>query len=104
VTRRRAHRPRAERPLVHELVDVPELAILAALVAVIDLVVDSIRAAHPELADHERPYWLPPPANVVILADRLLRQAARFRRAVDRYRVAVKPPPIAIATDDDVLF
>jgi len=104
VTRRRAHPPRASRPLVAELVDAPELAILAALVAVLDIVVDSLRAAHPEMADHHRPHWLPPPANAVAHADRLLRQVDRVRRAVDRYRTAVAPPPTTVATDDDTLF
>lgn len=82
------------RPTLPALTAAPELAVLAALVALLDFVTDALYAAHPELADDERPYWIPTPAAVP-LADNLLRRAAGLHRAVARYRLAVTPTPAA---------
>jgi hypothetical protein len=96
MTRRAASFLRGETPTVPELDNAPELAVLAVLLAVIDIAGDALLAAHPDLADHDRPYWFPTPAAIVH-AHRLLRCSASLRRAVHRYRVAVAAPP---ATDE----
>jgi hypothetical protein len=73
---------------IPELAAVPELAVLAALLAVLDVIDRALLAAHPELADHERPYWILTPA-VVPRAASVLRNADSLRRAVARYRLAL---------------
>jgi hypothetical protein len=70
----------------------PELAVLAALLAVLDIVVSALLAVHPELVDHERPYWIKTP-DAVRLAACVLRNANGLRRAINRYRLAVMPSP-----------
>jgi hypothetical protein len=77
---------------VSHLAAAPELAVLAALLAVLDVVVHALLALHPELADHERPYWIKTP-NAVRLAASVLRNADELRRAINRYRLAVMPSP-----------
>lgn len=96
MTRRAPTPARGATPTVPELDNAPELAVLAALLAVIDIVGDALLAAHPDLADHDRPYWYPTPVAIVH-AHRLLRCSASLRRAVHRYRLAVTTPP---ATDE----
>jgi hypothetical protein len=85
---------------------VPELAVLAALLAVLDVVYFAMLEAHPELADDERPYWIFTPP-VVPRAASVLRSVASLRRAVERYRLALVPPAIAHtppADDNDIPF
>jgi hypothetical protein len=77
-------------PTLPALAAAPELAVLAALVGLLDIVAAALLAAHPELADDERPYWIPTP-DIVLVAARILRRAAGLRRAVARYRLAVTP-------------
>ncbi len=79
---------------IPDIAEAPELAVLAALVAVLDVAGDALLATHPELADHERPYWVETPAIVGVAAN-VLRRAAGLRRAIARYRQAVAPvtPP-----------
>ena len=75
-------------PTVPDLAAAPELAVLAALVGLLDIVAAALLAAHPELADDERPYWIHTP-DIVPVAAHILRRAAA------RYRLAVTPPPAA---------
>ena len=91
-------------PTIPEIDAAPELSILAALVAVLDIVSDALWAANPELGDDCRPYWRPPPATVCDAAN-ILRGAARLRCAVDRYHQAVTSPPAPEPPpSDDILF
>jgi hypothetical protein len=85
---------------------VPELAVLDALLAVLDVVYYALLEAHPELADDERPYWIFTPA-IVPRAASILRSASSLRRAVARYRLALVPPSITnapAADDNDIPF
>ena len=93
-------------PTISQLEHAPELAILAALAAVLDLATDAVLAANPQLFDDERPYWVSLPDQVPV-ADRLLRDAARLRRTMARYRQAIITPLAAAADpqpNDDHLF
>jgi hypothetical protein len=73
----------------------PELGVLAILVDVLDGVSMIMLAANRELLDDdERPYWRPLPPTAPA-ADKLLRQIARLRRAVDAYRRVAAPKPEA---------
>jgi hypothetical protein len=88
-----------------DLAAVPDLAALAALLAVLDVVDRSLVTGHPELADHERPYWIPThPAT--LCAAGLLRSIDGLRHAVERYCVALAPPTAAHepAADGDIPF
>ena len=106
------HRPRPPvalpwPPTVPEIDAAPELAILAAIVALLDIASNALLVANPQLADDdERPYWKPLPPDVPP-AGRILQCAASLRRAVHRYRLAVTPPPAAdkpAAGDDRIPF
>jgi hypothetical protein len=81
-------------PSILEISAAPEMAILTALVALLDIAGDALFVAHPELGDDddERPYWKPLPPTVPH-AGRILRSAASLRRAIRRYRRAVTPAP-----------
>jgi hypothetical protein len=80
------------RPAIPPLTIAPELAVLAALFALLDIASDALYATHPELADDERPYWVPTPV-AVSRATAIIRRAAGLRRAVRRYRLAVTSSP-----------
>jgi hypothetical protein len=91
---------------VPDLVAAPELAVLAALLAVLEIVIDALLAVHPALTDHERPYWIPTP-DAVRHAASVLANVHRLRRAVDRYRLAVMPSPEPtdpVPADDHIPF
>lgn len=69
--------PKIDRtPTPEDLVDAPELAILAALERTLDLVVRALVSAHPELADPERPYWLRQASRMPSAAETLVDQSA----------------------------
>ena len=69
----------------------PELAVLAILLAILDVTYLALLAANRDLLDDERPYWSPlsPTARP---ADAILRQIDRLRRAVATYQRAALPP------------
>jgi hypothetical protein len=74
-------------PTPQELVATPELAVLAALQHLIELVSLSLAASHPELAGERS--LLRPLDPQAVLADQLIQLGARLARATTRYRVAV---------------
>ncbi len=77
-------------PTPDDLVDAPELAILAALDRTLDLVVRALVCAHPELADPERPYWLRQASRMPSAAETLVDQSAEMKQALVVYREAVE--------------
>jgi hypothetical protein len=85
-------------PTPHELVAAPELALLAALQHLLELTTLTLVAIHPELVGDRsclRP--LDPPA---VLADRLIKLAARLAKTIACYRVAAIASLQAPDTDD----
>jgi hypothetical protein len=86
-----------------DLAAVPDLAVFAALLAVLDVVDRSLITGHPELADHERPYWIPTHAATPRAAA-LVRNIDSLQRAIARYHLALTPPTVADAPDDDIPF
>jgi len=82
----------------------PELAVLAILVGILEVVSMTMLAANLELLDDERPAWRPLPPTAPA-ADNLLRQVDRLRRAVDTYRrVALPEPAPEPPSGDDIPF
>ena len=77
-------------PTPNDLVDAPELAILAVLDWTLDLVVRALVCAHPEIADPERPYWLRQASPVAAAAETLVEQVAGMEQALIAYREAVE--------------
>ena len=79
------------RPTVQELVDDPQLAIVAMLDAAIDNAVDALNAAYPELSDVDD--WADgcpePPGPEVYAALILVRLAEATRNALRGYRRSV---------------
>ncbi len=77
-------------PTPDDLVDAPELAILAALDRTLDLAVRALVCAHPELADPERPYWLRHASRLTTAANTLADQTADMKQALTDYCEAVE--------------
>jgi len=92
MTRRDPTAPRAFDPIPtpDDLVDAPELAILAALDHTLELAVSALACAHPELLDPERPYWLGSPTRAATIAQTLVRRTRELQRALRTYRGAVE--------------
>ena len=78
----------------------PQLGPLAVLEAALEVAVNALAAAHPEL-------WLEDehgPLQVPVQVDRLLAHAGRLRKALSRYRASlqqVDKPNSAPPTDSD---
>ena len=85
-----------------ELVAAPELAILAALDQLLDLVNFTLVAVHPGLAS--KPSRLPLPDPQSILAGQIVRHGARLAKAMGRYRAATLAALHRPDTNDDLLF
>ena len=77
-------------PTPDDLVDAPELAILAALDRTLDLVIRALVCEHPELTDPERPYWLRQASRRATAAKILVDQTADMKQALIAYREAVE--------------
>ena len=78
-------------PTPDELAHHPELALLHALDAILDLVPRALVAAHPELGDPDAPSWarensrsVPKPDPILATAHRLQRYIRAYRRAITR--------------------
>jgi hypothetical protein len=89
--------PRAS-PASHELVAAPELAILVALQQLLELTTFTLAAIHPDLVG-DRSY-LRPLDRQAVLADQLIKLAARLANATISYRVAAIAALHAPDTDD----
>src|SRR5215831_17248724 len=76
---------------VAELDAAPELGVLAALLAVLDVADTALLAAHPELADHDRHYWIPT-SRFVRQAASVIHHAAALRHVISEYRREVTRP------------
>jgi hypothetical protein len=77
-------------PTPDDLVDAPELAILAALDRTLDLAVRALVCAHPELAEPQRPYWLLQASRMATAAETLVDQTDKMKQALIVYREAVE--------------
>jgi hypothetical protein len=86
----------------NELVAVPELALLAALHQLLDLVNFTLAAVHPELTSE--PSLLHPLDPQAVLADQIVRHGAHLAKAMTRYRAATLAALRRPDTDDDLPF
>jgi len=77
-------------PTPDDLLDAPELAILAALDLMLDLALHALVCEHPELADPERPYWLPQASPSATAARTVVAQADDLKQALVTYREAIE--------------
>ena len=89
-------------PTAHELIAAPELAILVALDQLLELVNFTLVAVHPGLASERS--LLHPLDPQAVLADQIVRHAARLATAITRYRTAVLAALHRPDTDDDLPF
>jgi hypothetical protein len=72
-------------PTPRELVDAPELAILAALDDILTLTLRALVAAHPQLADPECPHWARDGSAERDAAERSLAASAPLSTAIAEY-------------------
>ena len=72
-------------PTPQELVDAPELAILAALDDTLVLALRALVAAHPQLVDPECPHWARDGSAERHAADRILTASATLSTAIEEY-------------------
>jgi len=77
------------RPTPDELAATPELGLLAALEASLDLSLLALVAAHPELCDPERPPWRIDPGPACRAAKDFVPLARKLGDAIADYRRAV---------------
>ncbi len=90
-------------PTPNELAHAPELAVLAALDTTLEIALRALVAAHPALADPERPYWTLEESPTGSAANVLLGRAKAMLKALAAYRraAALRRDPIP---DDDRSF
>jgi len=75
-------------PTPPELAQSPQLAILALLEFALELAIHALIAQHPQLCDHERPYWIAqiPSTPSSVMAEAILSTADSLKQSVDDYR------------------
>ena len=76
-------------PTPDELADNPELALLHALDAVLDLVPRALVATHPELADPDAPFWVREASTTTRHAHHIVAAAHRLQQHIRAYRAAI---------------
>ena len=98
--------PSAWLPTPEELERTPQLAIMVALDASLEMTACALQVAHPELARDEPPYQLFGPR--LIVADALLSLVERLREALccyrDLARVQRRPAHLRLYDPDDIPF
>jgi hypothetical protein len=75
-------------PLPPQIIEDPERAILAALEVTLEIAINALFAAHPELSDDHFPRRASEAAR---WADRLITEAKRLEGALAGYRYALSP-------------
>lgn len=85
-----------------ELIAAPELALLAALDQLLDLVNLTLVAIYPRLASELS--LLHPLDSQVVLAEQIVQHAARLAKAMARYRAATLATLHRPDTNDDLPF
>ena len=82
-------------PTPPELAQAPELALIALLDHALELTLRALLAAHPQLCDHERPYWIPQTHSTMI-AEAILSTVYSLQQSLDDYRhhihMEINPP------------
>ncbi len=86
----------------NELIAAPELALLAALDQLLDLVNFTLVAIYPRLASELS--LLHPSDSQVALAEQIVQHGARLTRAIARYRAATLAALHCPDTNDDLPF
>lgn len=76
-------------PLPPQIMDDPERAILAALEVTLEIAVNALVAAHPELCDDNFPDRASPAAR---WADRVINETSKMQEVLAGYRYALSSP------------
>jgi hypothetical protein len=72
-------------PTPPELLLAPELALIALLDHALLLTIRTLIAAHPQLCNHENPYWIPKTPST-ITAQAILSTVYSLQQCLDDYR------------------
>jgi len=97
-----ATRPPAHPSLTPEMLDhTPELVILAALEATLELALTHLRVVHPKLMDPECPAWARDDSPHFIAAEKLVARARACLRAIRTYRARCPTPDEPPCRRDD---
>jgi hypothetical protein len=87
-------------PTPPELAQAPELALIALLHHALELTVRVLIAAHPQLNDLEKPYWIPQPHSTTI-AQTILSTVYSLQQNLDDYRHQIHTEINPTTTDKD---
>jgi hypothetical protein len=87
-------------PTPDELVTTPELGLMAAFEASLELTVRALIAAHPELDDPERPLWCVELGPTCCLAKRFVPLALELADIIFAYRRAALDEARHLVDDD----
>lgn len=72
-------------PTPPELDQAPELALIAVLEFTLEIAVQALVAAHPQLCDHQRPYWIPQTPSSMI-AEVIVSTVDSLKQSLHDYR------------------
>jgi len=93
----------ADLPTPNDLVNCPELAILAVLETALHLSVRALVAPHPQLQSQDAPYWCRDRSRAFIIAGSIVELALALSEQVERYRALLPPdPPGPQLLEDDI--
>jgi hypothetical protein len=72
-------------PTPPELDQAPELALISVLEITLEMTVRALVAAHPQLCDHDRPYWIPQTPSSTI-AETIVSKVDSLKQSLHHYR------------------
>lgn len=78
-------RPSEPLPTPPELDQAPELALISVLEITLEMTVRALVAAHPQLCDHQRPYWIPQTPSSTI-AETIVSRVDSLKQSLHHYQ------------------
>ncbi len=89
--------PEDKLPTPYDLMPAPQLALISVLQRTLEMLVLSLLAQHPDLVDHEKPYWLRDDLAVGT-AEEVLAHIDELCTSLEEYRYClsdeVRPDPL----------
>lgn len=73
------------RPTPRDLWSAPQLAILSVLDTTLEMVACALLAQHPDIFNHERPYWISADLSSAA-AEKIISNIRALRKSLDGYR------------------
>lgn len=95
---------RADLPTPNDLVNCPELGVLAVLETTLHLSVRALVAAHPQLETQDVPYWCRDRSRPFIIAGSIVELALALSEQVEQYTALQPPDPPGPQLEDDIPF